>query len=198
MGMQSSEKTDGLRRLALQLALQLPESVEDARRVLAMTGECLDQFLIEQSGSLSAWQRAKRLGWRVDVAAENRPGLAAAEASPSVSRALCWALATLGVTAPLALLLVNTVGGGAGFCFGFAVILISVVFGVLPALALAGASPIIHNLVVVPPAFALQVPSKQELVWAVFYVFFALSVPPLLRRLNHLRRLAARPLKGDG
>lgn len=42
MGMQSSEKTDGLRRLALQLALQLPESVEDARRVLAMTGECLD------------------------------------------------------------------------------------------------------------------------------------------------------------
>lgn len=42
-----SDSTDADRRLALQLALQLPENVDRARRVLALTAEVLDRHLIE-------------------------------------------------------------------------------------------------------------------------------------------------------
>jgi hypothetical protein len=189
MGLQTFEKTDDLRRLALQLALQLPETVDDARRVLAMTGQCLDEFLIDRSGGLTPLQRARRLGWR--AAPDLVPELVSddcrgCDRSPSVARALCLALATLGVSAPAA---------GAGFSFGFAVILVAMVCGTVPAMVLALASAIIHNLLVVPPALTLQAPTTTEWVWAAFYVFFAVSIPPFLRRLDRWRRLAASPLK---
>jgi hypothetical protein len=201
MGLQTIEKTDHLRRLALQLALQLPEAVDDARRVLTMTGQCLDEFLIDRSPGPSAWQRARRLGWRAapdlvpDLGAEGCQVGDDRPRSLSAVRALCVALATLGVSAPAAMLLVRIAGVGDGFCFGFAVILVSMVFGTIPALVLAGASLLVHNLVVLPPAFTFQAPTVQECVLAGFYVIFALTVPPLMRRVDRLRGLAARPLK---
>jgi hypothetical protein len=174
MGLQTFEKTDDLRRLALQLALQLPETVDDARRVLAMTGQCLDEFLIDRSGGLTPLQRARRLGWR--AAPDLVPELVSddcrgCDRSPSVARALCLALATLGVSAPAAVLLAHTVGAGAGFSFGFAVILVAMVCGTVPAMVLALASAIIHNLLVVPPALTLQAPTTTEWVWPLSMCF---------------------------
>lgn len=201
MGLQTFEKTDEMRRLALQLALQLPETVDDARRVLAMTGQCLDEFLIDRSGSVTALQRARRLGWRAapDLVPELGSGdCQGCDRSLSIERALCVALATLAISAPIAAVLMQTVGAGAGFTFGFAVILAAMVCGTAPALVLALASAIIHNLLVVPPAFTLQRPSTTEWVCVAFYVFFAVSIPPFLSRLDRWRRLAASLLKSSG
>lgn len=39
-------ETDAIRRAALQIAVQLPENVEDARGVLAQAGYLLENFLV--------------------------------------------------------------------------------------------------------------------------------------------------------
>jgi hypothetical protein len=77
MRLMSTDETDELRRLALQIAIQLPACVEDARLVLAMAGECLDNFLIDAPTPM---QRAKRLGWRLDAAATDQVAPAPAPA----------------------------------------------------------------------------------------------------------------------
>lgn len=85
MRLMSSGETDELRRLALQIAIQLPADIRDARRVLDMAGECLDEFLIEAP---SPRQRAKRLGWRLDAAA---PGVASTGAPATrLRRLVAW------------------------------------------------------------------------------------------------------------
>src|SRR5689334_13897680 len=42
----AARRTDANRRMALQIAAQLPEEIDDARAVLAATNECLENFLI--------------------------------------------------------------------------------------------------------------------------------------------------------
>lgn len=41
------KKTDALRRLSMQIAVQLPESVADAHIVLQLVKDLLDKFLVE-------------------------------------------------------------------------------------------------------------------------------------------------------
>lgn len=185
------EKTDELRRLALQLAIQLPENVTDARRVLVMTSECLDKFLIDPGGRLTPLQRARRLGWRVDLAEpEDLP--APEVLAPAPGPTIGWTLASLVISVPLSAMLWHTIGHGAYLTFGFFVIAIAMTFGAWPGLLLAAVSAIANNLLVLPPALEFTPPSRLELVCAVFYVVFALLMPPLTRRIKLLRQLAAR------
>jgi hypothetical protein len=194
MNLKSCDKTDELRRLAAQIAIQLPESVADARRVLKMAGDLLDNFLVEGGAERSPWQRARRLGWRIDADAEDPvPGdhvdLAPA---PGPIAAIACSLATLLVTVPLSAALLVGLDYSGGFCFLCGVLIAAMLFGSGPALLLAVVSPIVHNILVLPPVLQFNSPTTRDLLVAGFYMVAAVAVPWLMRRAPDLQRLAAR------
>lgn len=189
------EQTDELRRLALQLALQLPASVADARKVLELAGECLDDFLIEKDAPCSAAARARRL-WRGP-----RPLTIADQAAGEPSR-LAVFLCCLGVLAIAALVgavATHLVGYGALGSSVIGVTVVALLFGRAAALMSSALAFLLINWVVIPPSWDLQMPSVRELCGAAMYVAAALIVPWIQVRREPLRqaslRAVSRPLR---
>jgi hypothetical protein len=180
--------TDPARRLALQLAIQLPANVEEAREVLALTESVLDDFLIE--GQSPAHRRARQLGWgaaRENIKMVVPPPM---PRRPPLSCAMAWTVVSLMLSLPMAMLMQRELGHGAGLVFAIEVTLVALVFGQLPALSLAAVIPMLHNLVVIPPVMAFQAPERGELVLGIGYVLLALVVPWVADRRLQIRRFA--------
>lgn len=192
------EQTDELRRLALQLALQLPASVADARKVLAMTGECLDDFLIEKAEAGSAAARASRI-WRRSPRLQvvgAAPAPAPAEL-PRLAVVLC-SLIVLALSAAVSAASLRLVGYGALGPSVLGVTVIALLFGRRAALASAVLAFLLVNWAVIPPSWDLQAPSVYELSGAVMYLAAAVIVPWIQARRDPLRmaslRVVSRPL----
>lgn len=191
------EQTDELRRLAVQLALQLPVSVHDARRVLALTEECLDGFLIEQGEPSSAAERARRIWTRRPITVNSAP--LAAPASSSIMVFVC-SLAVLGIsTVAGAIAMRLTAGYGAIGCQLIAVMVIALLFGRGPALVSAALALALVNLAIVPPTWDLAWPTDYEWTGAVMYLLAAILAPWIQGNRDQLRnaslRAVERPLR---
>lgn len=190
------EETDELRRLALQLALQLPASVADARKVLELAGECLDDFLIEKGAPCSAAARARRL-WRGP-----RPPTVAADPAaidpPRIAVFLCC-LGVLVVAALVGAVGTHLVGYGALGSSVIGVTVVALLFGRAAALMSSALAFLLINWVVIPPSWGLQMPSVRELCGATMYVLAAIIVPWIQVRREPLRqaslRAVSRPLR---
>lgn len=186
-----SNETDPRRRLALQIALQLPANVAEARQVLELAGDVLDDFMIE--GSSSAHRRARLLGWgaaRLEGVEPQRP----AAISPARVRAwsILWGLTSLAVTVPLGALLVQQLGHGAVMSLLLGVVVVALIFGAVPALVLSIASTVMLNLLL-GPALAFQVPIVFEAIAAAGFLISSLLVPWLAERRGNIRTKAIKP-----
>ncbi|MEY9158269.1 hypothetical protein [Bradyrhizobium japonicum] len=193
-----AEQTDELRRLAVQLALQLPASVADARRVLALTNECLDDFLIERGEPRSAAARANRI-WRraappADVVAPPVPARA-----PAALPLLLCCLVVLAIASSIGALSIRLIGYGALGPNVLGVTAIALLFGRGAALASVPLAFLLNNLAVIPPAWDLAWPSTYELCGVVMYLAAAVFVPWIQARREPLRaaslRVVERPLR---
>lgn len=186
--MSSYDTTDSRRRLAMQLAIQLPIEIAEARTVLAMTTELHEDFLI--AAPSAAHRRARLLGWGMDpgAAIELAPGAPAAV----LVRSILLGLSSLLVTMPVALLLLQLCGIGAGMVFMIGVMLVALVLGTVPALALALTSPLLHNLLLVPPALEFSRPTAAETMAAAGYLLVALLVPWIEARRPGIRAAVIR------
>jgi len=200
MGVVTSAKTDEMRRLAMQLAIQLPESVEDAHKVLNLTREFLDQFLIERTKS-PFHARAALLGWNLNLGVGKQTPLIdsgeillveSTPRRPSLLLALLLGLSTLFVSVPAGMGLIAALGSGSYLTFLLAISCVGLILGQPAALALATATPFIHNLLIVPPAFEFTAPGREEFMCAGFYLATALITPWLAMRAPRIRRYAAR------
>lgn len=189
------EQTDELRRLAVQLALQLPASVAAARKVLALTGECLDGFLIEREAE-SAAARARRLWRRPRTPVVNATPLPQPPARLAVF--LCC-LGVLALSAGFGAVAVRTVGFGAVGLNLLAIASIAILFGRGAALASVGLAYAMTTWAVMPPAWDLNWPTAYELCGLALYVLAALLIPWIEARRVPLReatlRVASRPLR---
>jgi hypothetical protein len=185
--LRGSEQTDELRRLALQLALQLPASVNEARRVLELTSECLDEFLIEQH---SARARARRL-WRGPKPVEPVPAPAAL---PGIVVFLCCfgILAAAGGIGAAAL---HLTGYGAAGTNMLAVTAIALLFGRNAAISSALGAFLLTNWAVVPPAWDLDPPTTYEFVGLGLSIIAAIAVPWIQAQREPLRRASLRAVR---
>lgn len=190
------EQTEELRRLALQLALQLPANVADARRVIGLTSTCLDQFLVDGRRS-DARTRAARLGWPVDIEASLEPTVD--ERRPTGLPVLLCCLAALALSCALAMLLIDLFGAGAGAASVLSVMVSALLYGRRPAVLVTMLAAIAVNLVAVPPLDGFTPPAAWEVVTFGLNLSIAIAVPWILARRETLRastlRLAARPLR---
>lgn len=193
-----AEQTDELRRLAVQLALQLPASVADARRVLALTNECLDDFLIERGEPRSAAARASRIWRRAAPPAAVVTPPAPARAPTRLAVLLCC-LAVLAIAAVLAAVSIRLIGYGALGPSVLGVTTIALLFGRGAALVSVPLAFLLTNLAVIPPAWDLNWPSTYELCGVAMYALAAVFVPWIQARREPLRaaslRVVERPLR---
>lgn len=110
---------------------------------------------------------------------------------PPQHTALLWSLATLLISTPLAFLLSFYIPGHVGSVFyGFGVMAIAMVFGSRYAALLGLLSPILHNLLDVPPMFTFTWPTTPEEALAAFYMVLAFGVPWMIQQSIKLRYLA--------
>ncbi|MBR1033052.1 DUF4118 domain-containing protein [Bradyrhizobium liaoningense] len=190
------EQTDELRRLAVQLALQLPASIKDARKVLELTTECLDDFLIDKAEAESAAARARRR-WRrprpIEVNATPVP------VRPPVFAVFLCCLGALALAAALGAVSVRLIGYGEIGLTMLAISMIALLFGRGAALASSALAYVLTTWAVIPPAWALDWPTTHELCGAALYVLTAVIVPWIQAKREPLReaslRVAARPLR---
>ncbi|MGY3117675.1 hypothetical protein ACVWXQ_001612 [Bradyrhizobium sp. S3.14.4] len=153
----ASKNTDRTRRAAIELAVQLPEDINEARAVLVQLGELLEGFLI----------RAPREVWtRPAHPVDPRSGRIAHEL------ALCWTAAGAVALAPAAALLSRLLDCElvSGFVLFSGVAAASLVFGQLYGVIFSALAVLAHNLLSVPPAYEFSVPTRGELVRAVGFV----------------------------
>ncbi|WP_315729116.1 MULTISPECIES: hypothetical protein [unclassified Bradyrhizobium] len=171
--------TEPMRRLALQIAAQLPENIEDARTVLDQVADLLENFMIAKPHAAWLWRRHS-------------------VSTPSRRLSPLWAVVLTLAT----LLLVLPLGVGSALASGqevffvwvllYGVIVDSLVFGrwcgvLLALLGCAG-----DKIFVASPGFALLVPSLAEVARAVGLVVLALWLPGLVRRADALRNAISR------
>lgn len=112
------------------------------------------------------------------------------EVDPPRFRAVLWTMATLLVTIPLAILVFDLFGSGAYFSFAIGIVAVAMVFGTANALFLSAVSPVLNDLLVTPPVFVFNGPTKADLIMTLFYVLAAITVPWLAQRAYRLRDLA--------
>ncbi|MET3991645.1 K+-sensing histidine kinase KdpD [Bradyrhizobium sp. S3.9.2] len=184
----ASKNTDRTRRAAIELAVQLPEDINEARAVLVQLGELLEGFLI----------RAPREVWtRPAHPVDPRSGRIAHEL------ALCWTAAGAVALAPAAALLSRLLDCElvSGFVLFSGVAAASLVFGQLYGVIFSALAVLAHNLLSVPPAYEFSVPTRGELVRAVGFVLLAITLPAIAGGAQRLRALAvsgAWPLSAAG
>lgn len=165
-----------LRRLALQLAVQLPDSNEDARVVIDELAELLEHYVV----------RGPRSAWRVRSAVD--------QAAPSVSTpaAIFWTAAAFLVLAPLAAGMAALVGLhiGAALVFFVGIAAAALVFGPCYGLGMSAAAVLAHNLLIIDPVLRFSRPCTLEIAFAVGYAMTSLLLPWLAVHGNALRARA--------
>ncbi|MGJ4971048.1 hypothetical protein ACQR1N_20495 [Bradyrhizobium sp. HKCCYLRH1073] len=182
--------TDNVRRSAMQIAVQLPENVDEARATLAQAQDLLENFLVR--GPLEAAQFGE--GNQVVQPAAARVSVAGASCggAPSLGAGRA-ALATVGlvsafVPAALGLAWLAGVGAVSGWILSVGIILTSLVFGSVYATVFAVVAAIAHGYILAVLSVGFSFPSVTEVVAVVGFFGLALALPPLVRRVDALRR----------
>ncbi|MGC2779688.1 MAG: hypothetical protein WA418_29020 [Bradyrhizobium sp.] len=181
-------QTEPMRRLALQIAAQLPENIEDARTVLDQVADLLENFMIAKPHAAWLWRRL---------------GASTASGRLSPFWAVVLTLATL--------LLVLPLGVGSALASGqevffvwvllYGVIVDSLLFGRWCGVLLALLGCVGGKIFVGSPGFALTVPTLAEVVRPVGLVVLALWLPSLVRLADAARNAISRGvicLDGEG
>ncbi|WP_338821487.1 hypothetical protein [Bradyrhizobium septentrionale] len=156
------------RHLALQLAIQLPsDSAEDARQVV-------DELAVLLEGYMTA--PGPRPLWERQVMALDPPYRA--------GLALFWTVVAMALVSLVGIQAVEIplmapLAAGCSMVFGRR-------YGVLVGV-LAGVA---HNLLIVPPALELSIPTARELVFGGCYAVAAIVVPTIARHSAALRAAA--------
>lgn len=167
--------SDANRHLALQLAIQLPDSSEDARQVVDELAVLLEGYLTAP-GPRPLWERQA-----LAIAAPYHAG-----------PALFWTIASFLLLVPVAVALVALVGVQAieVLIFGMLAASCSLIFGRRYGVLVGVLAAIAHNLFVVPPALELTLPSMLEVVFGCCYAAAALGVPLVAENATALRAAA--------
>ncbi len=183
--------TDNVRRSAMQIAVQLPENVDEARATLAQAQDLLENFLVRvplefvQPGE-SDQEVVQPTAARASVAGASRGG------APSLGAGRA-ALATVGlisafVPAALGLAWLAGVGAVSGWILSVGIILTSLVFGSVYAATFAVFAAIAHGYILAVLSVGLSFPSVTEAVAVAGFLGLALGLPPLVRSVTVLRR----------
>ncbi|OKO67483.1 hypothetical protein AC628_39050 [Bradyrhizobium sp. NAS96.2] len=167
--------SDANRHLALQLAIQLPDSTEDARQVVDELAVLLEGYMTAP-GPRPLWQR--------QVLALDPPY----HAGP----ALFWTLALFLLWMPVVTALVALVGAPSIEVpiMGSLTAVCSIVFGRRYGVLFGALVCLGHNLLIVPPALELTLPTACELVLACCYACAAIVVPTVATHSAALRAAA--------
>jgi len=170
----ASRNTDRIRRLALQLAVQLPEDVNEARATIEALQLSLEGFLI----------RAPREIWNKPAEAFQPPGLALHR------RALGWTLLVALVAGILGAAWTFAMEStfGSGFALAIGLCAIALTFGSLYGLIYAPLAVVVHSFLAGP--FAFTRPSDDELVRTAGLMLLAVVLPWLANNAARLRGAA--------
>jgi K+-sensing histidine kinase KdpD len=167
-----TRETSASCRLALQVAFQLPENVEEARRVLDEAQNLLENFLIPAPREI----RQRRAIERVMPLSLCR----------TVLVTVCAALVMAPVGAGLASL--TDIEAASVWTLLVGVSGTSLVLGRLSGTLFSLLGAVAHNLLVVPPALSFTVPTPSEVVRLAGCVTLALMLPALAESAHELRR----------
>lgn len=170
------KQTDQARRLALQLVVQLPDDVKDARAVLDETADLLEGYLIRGPHEAAG----RRL-----VALPDSPPIAAAAAF--------WTGLAFLVLAPVAVGLAHVldIRAAAAYVFCAGVVGCAIVFGRWYGVAFALCCAPTYNLFVIAPLTAFTWPMPVEAVMLSAQLALAWLAPALANNAALLRRGAA-------
>lgn len=177
-----NQTTDPERRLAQQIAIQLPESVAAAHRVLDLATELLDDWMIAPQSD--AHRRARLLGWGMaQPASGDRPRWRGAD----IAWIALWDLSALSIATVVGLLMVESFGAGAGTTYMIGVTVVALILGMLPALGFSFGAMLLGNLLIVPPMLEFSRPTTVELIAWACYLVLAVLVPWLAPRRQQIR-----------
>jgi K+-sensing histidine kinase KdpD len=170
----AARRSQASRRLALQLATQLPETFDEARETVDELAELLEGYMVKAPRPL--WER-RALAGGCDFAAP---------------AALFWTVATfliLGLVAvPVHLLVGYQVVAMIIQATGVACI--ALVFGRRYGLLGSALAMVLHNILIVPPVLSMTPPSLLELLFSFGYFSAAIIVPTVARHAEALRAAA--------
>lgn len=182
--------TDNVRRSAMQIAVQLPENVDEARATLAEAQDLLENFLVRVP------PEAAQLGESDQVVSlpAARTSVAGASCSGALSplgagRSALATVALMAAFTPAAMGLAWLAGVAAvsGWMFSAGIILTSLVFGSGCGAIFAVCAAIAHGYILAALSSGFSFPGAAEVVATVGFFGLALVLPPLVRRLEALR-----------
>jgi hypothetical protein len=182
--------TDNVRRSAMQIAVQLPENVDEARATLAQAQDLLENFLVrvplepaQLGGGDQVVPTTAARTFVTGASCGGTPPLGA-------GRAALAAVALISAFVPAAMGLAWLAGVGAvsGWILAIGIILTSLVFGSAYGAVFAVLAAVAHGYVLAVVSVGLSFPSVSEVVAVAGFLGLALGLPPLVRRVTALRR----------
>ncbi|MGC2775701.1 MAG: hypothetical protein WA418_08675 [Bradyrhizobium sp.] len=183
--------TDNVRRSAMQIAVQLPENVDEARATLAQAQDLLENFLVRDP------LEAVRLGESNQVAPLTAtgafvPGASRRGALPPLGagRATLATVALISAFVPAAIGLAWFAGleSVSGWILSAGIILTSLVLGSGCGAVFAVCAVIAHGYILAILSVGFSFPSATEIIAMAGFFGLALALPPLVRSVEALRR----------
>jgi hypothetical protein len=160
----------------MELAVQLPEDVGQARAILERTAEVLEVVLV----------RAPHELW-------NMPAIEVEHAADSVKheQAFVWTLLLLAVLAPIGALAARILDceDCSGWILLGGVVVTSLAFGQLYGVLFSLGSGFAHNLLAVPPILEFSEPTRYEIVRLTGCLLLSVSLPAIANAAPYLRGL---------
>ncbi|WP_316216247.1 hypothetical protein [Bradyrhizobium sp. SZCCHNR3003] len=182
--------TDSVRRSAMQIAVQLPENVDEARATLAQAQDLLENFLVRAPVEVAQIDRGDQvmppMAERVSVAGGCRGG----DDPLGAGRATFVTVALISAFAPTAISLAWLTGVEAisGWVLSAGIILTSLVFGSGYGAVFAVSAAVAHGYVLTVLSVGFSFPNSTEAVAMAGFFGLALALPPLVRSAEALRR----------
>ncbi|MGJ5205063.1 hypothetical protein [Bradyrhizobium sp. HKCCYLR20261] len=181
--------TDSVRRSAMQIAVQLPENVDEARATLAQAQDLLENFLVRAPAEVAQIGRSDQvmpLAEGVSVAG----GCGGGDHPFGAGRAAFVTVALIAAFAPTAISVAWLTGVEAisGWVLSVGIILTSLVLGSGYGVVFAVSAAIAHGYVLTVLSVGFSFPSSTEAVAMVGFFGLALALPPLARSVEALRR----------
>ncbi len=183
--------TDNVRRSAMQIAVQLPENVDEARATLAQAQDLLENFLVRDR------MEAVQFGESDQDAPLTATGAFASGASRrggppplAAGRAALATVALIFVFVPAAIGLGRLTGleSVSGWILSAGIILTALVFGSGCSAFFAVCAAIAHSYILAVLSVGFSFPSAKEIIATAGFFGLALALPPLVRSVEALRR----------
>lgn len=183
--------TDNVRRSAMQIAVQLPENVDEARATLAQAQDLLENFLVRDP--LEAVQLGE--GDQVTPLTATTafvPGASRCGAPPPLGagRATLATVALISAFVPAAIGLAWLTGleSVSGWILSAGIILTSLVFGSGCGAFFAACAAIARSYILAVLSVGASFPSTTAIIATAGFFGLALALPPLVRSVEALRR----------